>query len=76
MIRPPLISACRELRWRRRTSTGTIALMLEKNPGRTQAQIKACLEQSARKDANTGLVPNHDWGAGKMDSAKAVKCVP
>jgi len=56
--------------------TGTIALMFEKNPGRTQAQIKACLEQSARKDANTGLVPNHDWGAGKMDSAKAVKCVP
>ncbi len=56
--------------------TGTIALMLEKNPGRTQAQIKACLEQSARLDSDTGAARNNDWGAGKMDSAQAVKCVP
>jgi subtilisin family serine protease len=56
--------------------TGTIALMFEKNPGRTQAQIKACLEQAARLDADTGPARNHDWGAGKMDSAAAVRCVP
>jgi subtilisin family serine protease len=56
--------------------TGTIALMFQKNKYRTQAQIKACLESSARSDAFTGPVPNTAWGAGKMDSNAAVNCVP
>jgi len=56
--------------------TGTIALMFQKNRNRTQAQIKACLESSARSDAQTGPVPNTAWGAGKMDSNAAVNCVP
>jgi subtilisin family serine protease len=56
--------------------TGTIALMFQKNKNRTQAQIKACLERSARSDAFTGPVPNTAWGAGKMDSNAAVNCVP
>lgn len=56
--------------------TGTIALMFQKNKSRTQAQIKACLESSARSDAFTGPVPNTAWGAGKMDSNAAVNCVP
>lgn len=56
--------------------TGTIALMLQKNGSRTQAQLKACLESTARNDAQTGPVPNTAWGAGKMDSNAAVNCVP
>ncbi len=56
--------------------TGAIALMFQKNPDRTQAQVKACLESSARQDAFTGPVPNTAWGAGKMDVAAAVDCVP
>lgn len=56
--------------------TGTIALMFQKNPSRTQAQIKACLESSARSDAQTGPVPNTAWGHGKLDANAAVNCVP
>ncbi len=55
---------------------GTIALMLQKNRNRTQAQIKACLESSARSDVQTGAVPNTAWGAGKLDAKAAVDCVP
>lgn len=56
--------------------TGTIALMLQKNRSRTQAQIKSCLESSARSDAQTGPVPNTAWGSGKLDANAAVACVP
>ncbi len=56
--------------------TGTIALMLQKNKDRTQAQLKQCLESSARTDAQTGPVPNTAWGAGKLDAKAAVDCVP
>ena len=56
--------------------TGTIALMFQKNGGRTQDQIKRCLESSARSDAQTGPVPNTAWGAGKLDANAAVNCVP
>lgn len=56
--------------------TGTIALMFQKNASRTQAQIKACLERTARSDAFTGPVPNTAWGHGKLDANAAVNCVP
>jgi subtilisin family serine protease len=56
--------------------TGTIALMFQKNSQRTQAEIKACLESTARSDGQTGPVPNTAWGAGKLDSNAAVNCVP
>jgi subtilisin family serine protease len=56
--------------------TGTIALMFQKNRNRTQDQIRQCLENSARSDAQTGPVPNTAWGAGKMDSKAAVDCTP
>lgn len=56
--------------------TGTIALMFQKNGSRTQDQIKACLESTARSDAQTGPVPNTAWGAGKLDANAAVNCVP
>lgn len=56
--------------------TGAIALMLQKNPSRTQAQIIECLTATARSDAQTGPVPNTAWGAGKLDANAAVNCVP
>lgn len=56
--------------------TGAIALMLQKNPQRTQAQLIQCLTSTARSDAQTGAVPNTAWGAGKMDVNAAVNCVP
>ena len=55
--------------------TGTIALMFQKNPSLTQAQIKECLESNARSDAQTGPVPNTAWGAGKLDADATVDCV-
>jgi subtilisin family serine protease len=56
--------------------TGAIALMLQKNPNRTQAQIRDCLTNTARGDAFTGPVPNTAWGAGKLDVQAAVNCTP
>ena len=56
--------------------TGTIALMFQKNPQRTQAQLIQCLTSTARSDGQTGPVPNTAWGAGKMDAQAAVNCVP
>lgn len=56
--------------------TGAIALMFQKNRYRTQAQIKECIENSARTDAQTGPTPNTAWGHGKLDVKAAVDCVP
>jgi subtilisin family serine protease len=47
--------------------TGTVARMLEVHPESTGAEIRECLERSARSDEFTGEVPNDDWGAGKLD---------
>jgi subtilisin family serine protease len=55
---------------------GTIALMFQKKGNQTQSDIRACLESSARRDAQTGPVPNTAWGAGKLDANAAVDCVP
>lgn len=54
--------------------TGTAALMLQRNPALTQAQIKSCLESTARSDAFTGTTPNNAWGAGKLDADQAFAC--
>ncbi|MEO1088399.1 MAG: hypothetical protein AAFY88_29555, partial [Acidobacteriota bacterium] len=56
--------------------TGVVALMLEKNPRLTQAEIRRALEQSARTDASTGGVPNRSWGFGKLDAEGALKHTP
>lgn len=56
--------------------TGIIALMFQKNPNRTQEQIRDCLTSTARQDGFTGPVPNTAWGAGKVDAQAAVNCVP
>ena len=52
--------------------TGIIALMLEKNPSLDAAQIKSMLQNSARADSFTGLIPNPRWGFGKVDALAAV----
>ena len=56
--------------------TGIIALMFQKNPQRTQDQIRECLTSTSRQDTFTGPVPNTAWGAGKVDAQAAVNCVP
>ena len=53
---------------------GTVALMLQTSPGLTQAEAKDCLQSTARSDAFTGTLPNHAWGAGKLDAEAAVRC--
>jgi subtilisin family serine protease len=53
---------------------GTIALLLERNPGLTQPQIRDCLTNTARSDGFTGTVPNNAWGAGKLDTLAAFQC--
>ncbi len=55
--------------------TGTVALILEKNPTLRQEQIRLGLQATARKDAQTGTgdaVPNNTWGHGKLDIEAAV----
>lgn len=47
--------------------TGAIALMLERNPALTHAQIKTVLLNRARKDGFTGAANNNDFGNGKLD---------
>lgn len=46
---------------------GAIALMLERNPALTHAQIKTILLNRARKDSFTGAANNNDFGNGKLD---------
>lgn len=53
---------------------GAVALMLQVRPTATQAAILDCLQRTARADAQTGGVPNSDWGAGKLDVEAAVRC--
>jgi len=47
--------------------TGAIALMLERNPALTHAQIKTVLLNRARKDSFTTPANNNDFGNGKLD---------
>jgi len=55
--------------------SGAIALMLQKDPSLTPAQIKSILLETARADQFTGAVPNTRWGAGKLDVKAAVDAV-
>jgi subtilisin family serine protease len=54
-------------------TAGVIALMLQKNPNLTANQVKQILRDTADRDnAITGLVPNEQWGYGKLDPAAAL----
>jgi subtilisin family serine protease len=46
--------------------TGAIALLLQHMPALTMNRIRRRLELAAISDAFTGVVPNDDWGAGKL----------
>ncbi len=52
--------------------TGTVALLLERCPTATWADIKEALLVSARSDAFTGTTPNNLFGHGKLDAFAAV----
>ncbi|MBD3162769.1 MAG: S8 family serine peptidase, partial [Candidatus Eisenbacteria bacterium] len=54
---------------------GVIALMLEKDPTLTPAEVKSLLTSTARTDGWTGSVWNQKWGYGKLDAEAAVDAV-
>jgi subtilisin family serine protease len=47
---------------------GVIALLLEAEPELTRQEVYSRITQGARSDAHTGIVPNTDWGYGKIDA--------
>ncbi len=55
--------------------TGAVALMLEKNPALSFTQIRDFLKNTARP-VNGQVLPNNDWGWGKLDVKAAVDAVP
>ncbi|MDC1068035.1 S8 family peptidase [Candidatus Kapabacteria bacterium] len=55
---------------------GTVALMLRANPYLNQSEIKQILKETAYQDEFTGIINEAgttNWGAGKLDSYKAVE---
>lgn len=55
--------------------SGVVALMLEKAPNLTAAQVKQALQTTARHDAFTGQGWNQRFGHGKVDALAAVQAV-
>jgi hypothetical protein len=55
---------------------GAVALMLERNPCLTGAQVRRILRDTARVDGFTESVPNLDWGYGKLDVLAALDSTP
>lgn len=56
--------------------TGVIALILEANPYLSAQQVKEIIIQTAREDANTGVIPmtgSTQWGWGKLNAYLAVQ---
>ena len=57
-------------------TTGIIALMLQANPKLGPERVKQILQESARTDNYTGIIPpggSNTWGWGKIDAQKSVK---
>lgn len=57
-------------------TTGIIALMLQANPKLGPERVKQLLEENARTDAFTGVIPpsgSNVWGWGKIDAQKSVQ---
>ena len=55
---------------------GVIALLLEKYPEASAAQLKDMLKESAAVDSKVGTAPNDDWGWGKVDAYAALQTIP
>lgn len=53
--------------------TGIVALMLQVNPNMTPQQVRAILQQTAKRDAYTGPDSNVRYGFGKINAFDAVK---
>ncbi len=57
--------------------SGTVSLLYSLNPALDWRDLLEALTASARVDRYTGSsVPNHAWGAGKLDAAAAVASLP
>lgn len=56
---------------------GTVALMLEADPGLTPEEARTILAATTYKDAFTGplTAPDSRWGYGKLDAAAAVRAL-
>lgn len=52
---------------------GTIALMLEANPGLSPSEIREIIEQTAETDDFMGELPNNEYGAGRLNALECVK---
>jgi minor extracellular serine protease Vpr len=52
--------------------TGTVALMLQRNPSLDYNHIAEIFAKSGRSDQYTGQLPNTKWGYGKVDGHAAV----
>ncbi|NDD29625.1 MAG: hypothetical protein EB084_15310 [Proteobacteria bacterium] len=57
-------------------TAGVIALMLQKNPTLDAALVRSIIMRTARRDTQTGAVPNPQWGWGKLDPTAAINAVP
>jgi len=55
---------------------GVCALLLQKNPDLTAAQVRELLARGAKVDAAVGSVPNNFWGHGKVDAARSISLQP
>ena len=51
---------------------GTVALLLQAEPELTPSEVKDRLKSNALHDNQTGTVPNHDWGNGKISAYHAI----
>ena len=55
---------------------GAAALLLQRDPTATPAEIKSHVVSTARSDSLTGAVPNIEWGSGKLDVQAAADATP
>ncbi len=57
-------------------AVGAVALLLQKDPTATAAEIKSRLLSTARSDSQTGAVPNAMWGYGRILLSAAMALTP